>query len=288
MKPLIFGSNGQAGTALQACAPEGVNCVPVTRTDGDLTDSDTITRIVDQHQPTHIINAAAYTAVDAAESDEASAQAINVFAPAAMARAARSCDARFLHISTDFVFDGTSGRPYRPGDATNPLGVYGRTKRDGETAVLKEDPTALIVRTSWIYGSAHKNFAKTMLALAQQRDTLSVVADQIGTPTSASSLAEVLWLLATKDAGGILHYSDSGVASWYDFAVAIFEEAVSAGLLKTAPKVFPITTAEYPTPATRPSYSVLDTSETIRQLGSPPAHWRANLRQVIGELKDLG
>lgn len=288
MKALIFGAAGQLGTALRKTAPEGVEVVAVTRAECDLADVDAIKRAVDAHQPTHILNAAAYTAVDAAESDEQTAAAINVEAPRAMAQAAQRCDARLTHVSTDFVFDGMKSGPYRPEDETSPLGVYGQTKRDGEIAVMQEDPSALIVRAGWIYGAAANNFAKTMLRLGAERDALSVVCDQVGTPTAAPSLAGALWTLASTDARGIYHYSDSGVASWYDFAVAIFEEAVSAGLLERAPTVSPIPATEYPTPAKRPTYSVLDTSETDKRLGSPRPHWRANLRRVIKELEDLG
>ena len=288
MKALIFGAAGQLGTALRNSAPNGAEVVSVTRAECDLADLDAIKGVIETHKPTHILNAAAYTAVDAAESDEQTAAAINAEAPRAMAQAAKACGAQLIHVSTDFVFDGMKSSPYRPDDQANPLGVYGQTKRDGELAVMEANPSALIVRAGWIYGTAGDNFAKTMLRLGAERDALSVVADQVGTPTAARSLANALWRLTSSDTSGIHHYSDSGVASWYDFAVAIFEEAVAAGLLDHAPAVSPIPATEYPTPAERPKFSVLDTSDTDQRLGSPPLHWRVNLRQVIKELKDLG
>jgi dTDP-4-dehydrorhamnose reductase len=186
------------------------------------------------------------------------------------------------------VFDGNSSRPYRPNDQVGPISVYGRSKLQGEDAVAAADPDALIVRTAWVYAAQGTNFVNTMLRLMRERDRLGIVADQIGTPTYAASLARALWTLAQAGATGIHHYTDAGVASWYDFAVAIEEEARDLGLLAQAVQVEPIATADYPTPARRPAYSVLDKSATWAALGGPAPHWRNNLRFMLRELKELG
>jgi dTDP-4-dehydrorhamnose reductase len=193
--------------------------------------------------------------------------------------------ARFVHISTDFVFDGMSGRPWKPEDPTAPLGAYGASKLAGEVAVAAAAPGALIVRTAWVYGPTGANFLATMLRLMASRPELRVVADQIGTPTSTLDLADALWRLARTDTHGILHYTNAGAASWYDFAVAIAEEAVESGLLAQAPPVIPIATADYPTPAARPAFSVLDKTAAFALLGGPAPHWRAALRTVLAKMR---
>lgn len=285
MDAVIFGAAGQVGRALQASAPKGARVAALTRADVDLSDAAAIQNIFAKRHFDLIINAAAYTAVDKAESEPDLVHRINVSAVAAMAKAAKTHGTRLVHISTDFVFDGAAGRPYLPGDPANPLSVYGVSKRGGEIAAGSD---ALIVRTSWVYRAGHANFVHTMLRLMSEKPGLSVVADQIGTPTHADGLAQALWQLIAQNRNGIYHYSDSGVASWYDFAVAIQEEALSLDLLQQAVPITPIATSDYPTPAARPPYSVMDKSKTWHALGAPAPHWRAALRAMLQQVKDNG
>lgn len=288
MKALILGAGGQVGRALAATAPQGVELVALTRTDCDVTDRNAVTAAIRAARPSHVFNAAAYTAVDKAESEPDRAGMLNAAAPGWIAQGARDAGARFIHVSTDFVFGGSSGRPYRPDHPTRPLSVYGRTKRDGESAVLAADADALIVRTAWVHDAAGANFVRTMLRLMAERDQLSIVADQVGTPTHAPSLARALWALAQKGASGIHHFTDAGIASWYDFAVAIQEEALALGLLERASLIAPIATADYPTPATRPACVILDKSATWALLDRPPPHWRTSLRTCLKEISRHG
>lgn len=285
MRALITGAGGQLGGALVASAPAGSVLVAVDRAALDVSDASAVAALVARERPNVILNAAAYTAVDRAESEEAQALAINGHAVGHLAQAAQKAGARLVHVSTDFVFDGRSGTPYAPDAPTAPLSAYGRTKLAGEQAAGSD---ALIVRTSWVYAPTGGNFVRTMLRLMAERNEVRVVADQIGSPTYAPGLAEALWRLAPMEARGILHYSDSGVASWYDFAVAIQEEALALGLLDRVVPVIPITTADYPTPARRPAYSVLDKSATTALLGDPVPHWRANLRQMLKDVATHG
>ncbi|MBO9518979.1 MAG: dTDP-4-dehydrorhamnose reductase [Porphyrobacter sp.] len=284
MKALILGANGQVGRALVECAPNDVKLEAVDRRSCDVTCEDSVALLIEKLQPDLVINATAYTAVDKAESEAELAEKVNFRAPGWIAASARSNGARCIHISTDFVFDGSSSRPYRPDDLATPLGVYGRTKLDGEKAVVAVHPEALIVRTSWVYAAAGSNFVKTMLRLMSERGDVSVVADQIGTPTYARSLAQALWSLSAKQLSGIYHFSDAGVASWYDFAVAIAEEASALGILDRRVTVEPISTDQFPTVARRPAFSVLDKSQTWKVLGASSEHWRVNLRTMLGEL----
>jgi dTDP-4-dehydrorhamnose reductase len=285
MRALILGAGGQVGRALAATAPAGAEVIALARADCDLSDAEAIRRAVAGAAAEIVLNAAAYTAVDKAESEPELAATINGKAAGWVAAAARSAGARTVHISTDFVFDGNGSRPYRPDDPVGPLSVYGRSKLEGEHAVTAGDPDALIVRTAWVYAAAGANFVNTMLRLMRERDTLGIVADQIGTPTHAASLARAIWTLVASGATGIYHYTDAGVASWYDFAVAIEEEARSIGLLDRSVRVEPIATADYPTPARRPAYSVLDKSATWAAIGGAAPHWRVELRAMLRELK---
>jgi dTDP-4-dehydrorhamnose reductase len=285
MKILVTGARGQVGRALISAAPAGEQLQAVGHAELDIGDAHAVDTFVGGARPDIIVNAAAYTAVDRAESESEAAHRVNAQGPANLARAAARAGARLLHLSTDFVFDGQSSIPYRPLDPTNPLGVYGASKLAGERAVIDLLPEhSVILRTAWVYDATGNNFVRTMLRLMRERGTVRVVADQIGTPTSAPSIAEVIWaLVAAPSIVGVFHWTDSGVASWYDFAVAIAEESVHArgGAPAT---VVPIGTADYPTPARRPRFSVLDKSTTIAALGLTPRHWRHNLRQVIGEI----
>ena len=284
MKALITGVSGQLGKEFLAHAPEGWTCVALDRAALDLSDANAIARVVDVEQPDLILNAAAYTAVDRAESEPELAHAINAGAPAAFSKALGDAG-RLLQVSTDFVFDGLRGHGYQPDDIRNPQSVYGASKAAGEDAA---GDAAIIVRTSWVYAAGGANFVRTMLRLMRERDELRVVADQIGSPTWAKSLATAIWGLAAKDATGIWHHRDAGIASWYDFAVAIAEEAHALGLLDRIPAIHPIATSEYPTPARRPAFSVLDVTATREVLGDVSVHWRTNLRSMLKEEKALG
>jgi dTDP-4-dehydrorhamnose reductase len=287
MKTVIVGAAGQLGRALFRNVPAGVDAVGLDRSELDITRQGAVAEAVRLHQPAVVINASAHTAVDLAESEPQKAYAINADAVASLAGACASQRIRFVHVSTDFVFDGSSGRPYRPDDATNPLGVYGASKLAGEHKIAAY--TGLdwsVVRTARVYASGGCNFVLTMLRLFNEHPVVRVVADQIGSPTSALSLSECVWRAATSgQLQGIAHFTDAGVASWYDFAVAIYEEASQLGLVAKSVDVQPIQTKDYPTPARRPSYSVLDVTATTAALGLTPVHWRTNLRQVLRELR---
>lgn len=285
MKVLIVGANGQLGKELSRAAPAEARIVRHDIDTLDITDAAAIAAIVSEVQPDVVFNAAAYTAVDKAESEEEAALAVNATAVGYLAGAARRADAQFIHVSTDFVFDGRAGVPYPPDAPTAPIGVYGRTKLAGEKAA---GDNALIVRTAWLYAPNGGNFVRTMLRLMAERPEVRVVADQIGTPTYAPGLAAALWMMAAKGTKGIHHYTDAGACSWYDFAVAIQEEALAAGLLGIEVPVIPIRTADYPTPSQRPHYSVLDKSSAFAILGGPTPHWRQNLRRMIAEIKSNG
>lgn len=278
---LITGASGQLGQALLASAPAGITAIPATRAEIDLSDPDGAAREVARIRPDILINAAAYVAVDRAESEEALAQTINGTAVGTLANALRDNGGRFVHVSTDFVFDGTSPRAYRLDDTIAPLSAYGRTKAAGEAAAGGD---ATVVRTAWLYGAGSANFVTTMLRLMRERDEVRVVTDQIGAPTWTNGLAGVLWGLAALDRPGVWHWSDAGVASWYDFALAIQEEALAVGLLSRQVPVIPIPGSEYPTPAPRPSFSLLDSRATREALGLDAVHWRVNLRRFLGDM----
>ena len=283
MKALVTGAGGQLGRALIAAVPASWECVALTYADLDLRDTAALRRAFGEHAPDLILNAAAYTAVDRAETEVEDAFAINCETVRVLAECAREREAHLVHISTDFVFDGLSSRAYRPGDIRNPLSVYGRSKAAGEDAV---GPSASIVRTAWVYDAVGANFVNTMLKLMRSRDRISVVADQIGAPTWSISLAQVVWAIGQGKLGGTWHYTDAGVASWYDFAIAIQEEAVDLGLLKRRAEILPITTDEYPTAARRPTFSLLDSSATLAVLARSPVHWRTNLHDMMRGMKE--
>lgn len=282
MKVLVTGANGQLGRALCALVPAGVELVALSSGQLDVTDLDSVSSRVATTAPDVIINAAAYTAVDKAEQAREQAFAVNQRGAAHLAQAATHCGARLLHVSTDYVFDGTASRPYTPLHACHPLGVYGSSKRAGEEAVLAYANNAAIFRTSWLYAAEGHNFVNTMLRLMGEREQLGIVADQVGSPTWADTLAGALWAAAAqRDLTGVLHWTDLGVASWYDFAVAIQEEALALGLLDREIELRPLRTEEYPTPARRPAYSVLDTSTAREALGLTGMHWRKALRLML-------
>jgi dTDP-4-dehydrorhamnose reductase len=288
VKALVFGAGGQVGRALIATAPAGSTLVALDRAQCDVTDASACATMVRNASPDLVINAAAYTAVDRAESEQGAAAALNGDAPGVIASASRASGAHFIHISTDFVFNGRSGVAYRTDEPTDPQSVYGATKLLGEQSVAAADPDALIVRTAWVYAAEGSNFVRTMLRLMRERDQVKVVTDQVGTPTYASSLARALWKLGERKASGIFHFTDAGVASWYDFAVAIHEEAMTSGLLQRPVEIVPIPSSDYPTPAQRPAFSVLDKSRTWSELGEPAPHWRVNLRACLEEIRQHG
>lgn len=285
MIAMVAGAGGQLGRALISSAPDGVEVIGLDKDALDITDPDAVDRKVAAVRPTFLFNAAAYSAVDRAEGDEAQALAVNAVAVGSLARAAQAAGALLVHVSTDFVFDGAQGTPYAPDSEPAPLNAYGRTKLAGERAAGGD---ALIVRTAWLYGLQGTNFVRTMLRLMSERPEIGVVADQIGTPTYAPGLATAMWALAGQRARGIYHYTDSGVASWYDFAVAIRDEAMALGLIEGAAEIRPISTSDFPTAARRPAYSVLEKSKTVDQLGQAPPHWRHNLRTMLQGIHDNG
>ncbi len=309
MKVLITGAAGQLGQALLrsvlvSIGGEPVELIASSRGGGngamplDLADGAACRALVEQVQPDWLINAGAYTAVDQAEREPELAHAVNAGAPAAFAQALHSTGGRLLQLSTDFVFNGRQGSPYRPEQSVDPLGVYGASKAEGERCVFEQLPgegRAVVLRTSWVYGPVGRNFLLTMLRLHHQRaeagTDLAVVADQVGCPTSTAGLAAACWRVLALGAEGLtplpqlLHWSDAGAASWYDFAVAVGELAVAQGVLERAARVQPISTADYSTPARRPSYSLLECSVSRAALGLPPEHWRAALTNVLRELK---
>ncbi|QNI69255.1 dTDP-4-dehydrorhamnose reductase [Cyanobium sp. NS01] len=309
LKVLLTGAAGQLGQALVASAPAGLELIATSRSGGeglsalDLADAAACRQLVQELRPHWVLNAGAYTAVDRAESEPELAAAVNAAAPAAFAEALAGSGGRLLQVSTDFVFDGSQGTPYRPDQPLAPLGVYGASKAAGEQAVLAsalaEAGRAQVLRTSWVYGPVGRNFCLTMLRLHAEKPEIGVVADQVGCPTSTLTLAEACWRLIAVASGGekaavsadlaeplppLLHWSDAGAASWYDFAVAIGELGQELGLLQRQARVRPITTADYPTPARRPSYSLLECTASHRLLELPPRHWRAALRQVLQQL----
>ena len=292
MKLLLLGGNGQVGRELRrSLAPLG-ELVVATREGGagdaaaDLDAPESLAALVAGSAPDVVVNAAAYTAVDQAETDREAAFRVNAEAPAALARACAECDALLVHYSTDYVFDGNATRPYREDDPTAPLGVYGESKLAGEAAIRDSGARHAILRTAWVYAAHGRNFLRTMLRLVGERDALRVVADQVGAPTPASWIADATAAMLRRgiDGAGTWHVVADGETSWHGFASAIMREAVAAGLLARAPGVLPIGTADYPTPARRPAYSVLDTARLQRDFGLRPPGWETGLRATLREL----
>jgi len=291
-KVLITGGNGQLGYELQRTiprtpkTPDGYTCISSDVADLDITNADAIKAYVADIKPDIIINSAAYTAVDKAEEEKELAIAINTTGAANLAQVCKDNGIRLMQVSTDFVFDGKACSPYPVDAPTEPDSYYGLSKRDGDLRVQKIlGKDAFIIRTSWLYSANGNNFVKTMLKFMRERESLGIIADQIGTPTWANSLAQAIWQAIEKNITGMHHWSDAGVASWYDFAYAIMEEGVALGLLDKEIEINPITTADYPTPASRPCYSVMDKTTTWQALDIKSEHWRVALRQMMAELK---
>ena len=296
MRILLLGANGQVGHELRrALAPLG-DIVCTTRSgvldDGtpcdtaDFDDPASLPALVERIAPDVVVNAAAYTAVDRAETERDAAFRANAEAPGEIARACADREALLVHYSTDYVFDGTGTRPYREDDPTAPLGVYGASKLAGEQAIQGSGARHLILRTAWVYAAHGRNFLLTMLRLAKERDELRVVADQVGTPTSAALIADTTAGILSQPFrdSGLWHLTAHGQTSWHGFATAIMEEVAARGLLDRAPRVVPIATAEYPTPARRPAYSCLDTTAIAADFGLPLPTWQVGLSSVLDSI----
>lgn len=279
---LVTGINGQLGEELQHTLTSHGEVIGVGRETVDFSQPDALRRVMGEVKPDWVINAAAYTAVDKAESEPDLANAINAIAPGILAEECQKLGIPLIHVSTDYVFDGSKSQPYQENDPTNPLSIYGRSKLAGEVAIRNNCENHIILRTAWVYGVGGKgNFVKTMLRLGSEREEIRVVADQIGSPTWTGDLASAIAGLLKQTPPGTYHYTNSGVASWYDFAVAIFEEAKQLGWNLKLQRVVPITTPEYPTPAKRPAYSVLSCAKISAVLGTYPPHWRQGLRKML-------
>jgi dTDP-4-dehydrorhamnose reductase len=281
MKAIVTGAGGQLGRALQATCPAGIELVAADRAALDLGAPATIAGFLAAHRPALVVNAAAFTDVEGAEAAPAHARIVNAVAVGALAEACARHGARLVQVSTDFVFDGAATRPYAPHDPTAPLNVYGATKREGEELALRHAPGALVLRTAWLHAAGGRNFVAAMLRAMRAATRLRVVHDQIGTPTHAPGLARAIWRLVALRAEGIVHFTDAGRASRYDFARAIREDALALGLIDAPTPIEPVATAQYPTRARRPAFGVLDCSATAALLGGEPPHWRAGLRASL-------
>lgn len=284
MKILVTGANGQLGNEMKNILEK--ECPGVTLytdiQELDLLDAQAVGLFVSKNEITHIVNCAAYTAVDKAEEDKALCAAVNIDAVKNIANAADAVGAKIIHISTDYVFDGTAHRPYKESDKVNPMSQYGTTKRTGETALIALAPDSIIIRTSWLYSPYGNNFVKTMIKLGEERTQLKVVCDQIGTPTYAKDLAKAIYaiLISHQWVEGIYHFSNEGACSWYDFTKSILRIAG----IKTC-EVLPIPTEDYPTAAMRPAYSILNKSKIKATYGLEIPYWEESLQECINRLK---
>ena len=295
MKVIVTGKGGQLAWELEQTLPEGVELYAFSAAELDITNAAMVNNIIISHKPDLVINAAAYTAVDKAEQDQKTAFAVNRDGSEHLALACQHLGAKLIHVSTDFVFDGSKTTPYLVDDTPNPINVYGESKLQGDRKISEIlGSQATIIRTAWVYSVNGNNFVKTMLRLMAEKDQLGIVYDQVGTPTWAKGLAQLIWQLATlpensnlqqTDSATTLHWTDAGVASWFDFAVAIQELALEKGLLQQSIPIKPIPASQYPTPAQRPSFSVIDKSqaETLSKIST--VHWRQQLSMMLDELK---
>lgn len=284
MKILLTGANGQLGHCFQDRLPEGWEIWATDTSELDITDKAAVLKAVEDYKPTAIVNAAAYTAVDKAENDSKIAELVNKIGPENLAIAAAQSNSFFIHVSTDYVFDGTSTEPYTESDVTNPLGVYGSTKLLGEIAVKDVYPQAIVLRTAWVFSEYGNNFVKTMLRLGKEKKILSIVSDQRGCPTYAGDIAQsIIELLRIRASGGIYHYCGNSEVSWSEFAKKIFDTAVLMNKLDSVPVVNEITTDQYPTPARRPLYSTLN-NDKINRLGILSSDWVSQLNNVLSKI----
>ena len=279
MKILVFGKHGQVGSAICQLLEDDHEVIALDKDELDLTDSSTIEQYIISHAPHWVINCSAYTAVDSAEINAGLAQTLNATAPAEMAKACHQLGAAFMHYSTDYVFDGAKTTPYLESDPPNPQSVYGATKLAGEQSVLAACPTAIILRTAWVYSKAGQNFVNTMLRLAEQNDRLTVVADQFGSPTLADDLAAASVAIISSqpqpDVAGVYHATDKGVTNWYEFACEVFR------LRYIDIEVIPITTDQYPTAAPRPAYSVLSNAKLKATFDLELPEWQQSLARTL-------
>lgn len=284
MKVLLTGANGQLGKCFQDRFPKDWVIWATDTSELDITDRVGVFKAVENYKPDAIVNAAAYTAVDKAESDSKTAELVNKVGPENLAIAAARNNSFFIHVSTDYVFDGTATQPYKESDMTNPLGVYGSTKLLGEIAVKDSYSQAIILRTAWVFSEYGNNFVKTMLRLGKEKKVLDIVSDQRGCPTYAGDIAQsIIELLRIKPSGGIYHYCGDKEVSWSEFAKIIFESATQLDKLEFTPVVNSITTEQYPTPAKRPLYSTLS-NEKINKLGIKSSDWVAQINSVISRI----
>lgn len=287
MKTIVIGKSGQLAWELSQLSSPEHEIICLGRNDIDIEDDVSILELLKQHKAEGVINASAYTAVDKAESDIDNAYALNAKAVGNLAKACKALSVPFVHISTDFVFYGDKGAPYLPNDKINPLGVYGASKAEGEQLITQCYPeNSTIIRTSWVYSTHGNNFVKTMLNLMNTKPELGIISDQIGSPTYAKGLAQACVLSLVNHVTGIHHYTDTGVASWFDFAVAIQRIGLELALLDKKIPINPISTAQYPTPAKRPHYSVLDKSSLVNALPELSfVHWQTQLQHMMEALK---
>ncbi|VAW65755.1 dTDP-4-dehydrorhamnose reductase [hydrothermal vent metagenome] len=286
MRFLITGASGQLGQEiLLKLQSNRVNVIGLSSHDIEFLKPDTVADIVASYKADWVINCAAYTDVDKAEEESEKAALINRDSARSVAEGVKSYGGRMAHISTDFVFNGKQGSPYDESDATSPLGKYGQSKYEGEKAVLEQLPDALILRTAWVYGIHGHNFVKVILRLASEKETLTVVDDQIGTPAWTADIADSLLSLINLEASGIYHFTNEGVASWYDFSIAIVAEAEKLGFPSKVKQIIAISTKDYPTPAVRPTYSVLSKIKIRQVLSKPIPYWRDSLCAMLKELK---
>jgi len=286
MRTLLTGSKGQLARCFRDRLPENWELIATDSTSLDITDTEAVRNMVQNFQPDAIVNAAAFTAVDKAEAHVGTAFAVNATAVHNLASAARACQARFIHISTDYVFDGTNKTPYKEQDYTNPQSVYGRTKVAGELLALAANPDSVIIRTSWLFSEYGNNFVKTMIRLAGERDNLSIVHDQTGSPTYAGDLAQAIIALLQQPVAprGIYHYGGNKSVTWYEFAQAIFQAAQQQAPNFRVPQLNAITTDQYPLPAPRPAYSIMDCQKIENECGIKASDWQKALNEIIGKL----
>jgi dTDP-4-dehydrorhamnose reductase len=289
MNVIITGANGQLGCELQQIKNEKLTIHAFNSSQLNITDFEQAQAIITSIKPDFIINAAAYTAVDKAESSSDAAFAVNATGVENLANICKKNNVKLIHVSTDFIFDGSKSTPYKITDTPMPLGVYGSSKLQGENTIREILPkSSCIIRTAWVYSIYGNNFVKTMLRLMQEKDELSIVCDQVGTPTWASGLANTIWQLVLNteaDLPALLHWTDNGVTTWYDFAVSIQELAFDKGLITKNIPISAIPSSAYPTEAKRPSFSVLDKTEVEQVLGENTIHWRKQLSTMLDVLK---
>ena len=285
---LLLGATGQLGKLVALSAPESISLHALSSSQLDITNSAELSEALSTIKPDLIINTAAYTQVDLAESEQDKAYSVNADAVMHLATLAHP-SIRVVHLSTDFVFSEVKKSPYFPEDSPHPVSVYGKSKLEGEKALLGSRPdNSVVLRTSWLYSAGSRNFVTVMLEMMSSKEELHIVNDQFGSPTSANTLAEVVWKLAcTKHANGIYHWSDSGVISWYDFAKEIQRQGLAMGLLKKEIPLQTIPSSQYPTTAKRPAYSALDSSATEKLLGFKTRPWQVQLASVLKNIQEL-